>query len=217
MLFRSQSLKLALAGAALAAMTSWANAAVFYNYVGSNFDRFRDSAQIPGSFDATNRITGWFEVSGAFGPNLPGTNITADLIDFSFTDGRNTFTPANVITTNVAVSTDDSGNIDTWGVSAGTGAPLLLGDQQTFFNLLAFPGIASDRSTIRRCVSLEPSGSCNAASEFGEKRTDIITGTWTISQDAPLNLVPAPTALPLLASALGLLGFAGWRRRRSAV
>ena len=35
--------------------------------------------------------------------------------------------------------------------------------------------------------------------------------------DVSVNAVPLPTALPLFASGVALLGFLGWRRKRKAI
>ena len=41
-------------------------------------------------------------------------------------------------------------------------------------------------------------------------------GTLTVASTPPVATTPLPAALPLLVSALGGLGFAGWRRREAA-
>ncbi|WP_299478933.1 hypothetical protein [uncultured Roseibium sp.] len=41
-------------------------------------------------------------------------------------------------------------------------------------------------------------------------------GSFTITQGVNTTVVPLPAALPLLAGGLGLLGFMGWRRQKTA-
>lgn len=56
-----------------------------------------------------------------------------------------------------------------------------------------------------------------------DNNNDSLVGRGWVNGDGPFNdwlvkgpsaVVPVPAALPLLGSALGILGFAGWRRRR---
>lgn len=65
-------------------------------------------------------------------------------------------------------------------------------------------GTISTGSNFRALVNFQGSGATRTANGF---RVDLTS--------ASLNAVPAPAALPLLASAVGLLVFAGWRRRKA--
>jgi hypothetical protein len=77
--------------------------------------------------------------------------------------------------------------------------------------------IFTDDSIPTDLISLQSIGTFNFTLSIPGGPIHIYTfgGTFTsITATAPVAATPVPAALPLLATALGGLGFAGWRRRR---
>ena len=96
----------------LVAATSVANASTVYTYTGNNFLGIIDNPAPAGSYTTSMSVTCSFTLQDPLLANLPLTDITADLLGFSFNDGRNTITNLNV--TNIGtflIATGATGNI----------------------------------------------------------------------------------------------------------
>ena len=79
-------------GAALISLSSATIAATTYTYTGSNFTGFSSPA---GSYDPTDRVTGSFTLGTPLPPNLPLTDISAQVLNYSFSDNVQTRTNNN--------------------------------------------------------------------------------------------------------------------------
>lgn len=86
------------------------HAQVTYQYTGQTFA----FAEPP--YNTSDRITGSFELSEPLEPFMIGGDISADLVDFSFTDGQQTRTPGNSSICVFNVTTDGAGEIVGWGI-----------------------------------------------------------------------------------------------------
>jgi hypothetical protein len=75
-----------------------------------------------------------------------------------------------------------------------------------------FPASVLQDASIASCVT------CKAFMTFGIAGAagGLNFGSLTVASTPPVATTPIPAALPLLVSALGGLGFAGWRRREAA-
>jgi len=185
-------------------MAASANASFVYTYTGSHFNSFSPSS----SWNPAMNVTGSFELQDALGSNLAGALITP--AGFSFTDGINTITAADVagdpLLYNVEFSfhTDSSGDITTWSIyldygPAGTpfypGTLGNIGDElvriHTTGGLLA---TAWDIGTVFTCTAINPDSSCSTDMAYGEISDS--PGTWVVSS------VPVPAAAWLFGSGL---------------
>ena len=66
-----------------------ARASTVYTYTGNFFNEFVNQNPPSGTYDASMRVTGSFEVATPLAPNLSFQDIKADVLHFSFFDGRN--------------------------------------------------------------------------------------------------------------------------------
>src|SRR4051812_35731289 len=106
-----------------------ARADVIYTYSGLNFDTISDSSPPTGSYNTTMSVSGFFALANPLAPNFPVSDITANVLNFSFFDGRNTLTPLNVVFEDFRVATNSLG---LWSIDVATVADLrtlLLGQQ----------------------------------------------------------------------------------------
>lgn len=94
-----------------------ASAAAIYSYTGNPFSRFQDTEAIPGAYTTSNSVQGSFTVASELPANLNGVVVTPDVLGFSFTDGRQTFTDSTPLALEVIqVSTDAQGAIVAWQI-----------------------------------------------------------------------------------------------------
>src|SRR5690349_12924430 len=102
---------LLFAAACVLPIASAAN--VIYTYTGNPYTVIVDETPPAGHYDTTMRVSGMFETASAL---LPNTKNFSPL-NFSFSDGRNTFTDSNSNFTNIfLVSTDAAGQIFDWHI-----------------------------------------------------------------------------------------------------
>jgi hypothetical protein len=154
------------------------------------------------------RVSGTFELQDALGSNLAGSQITPT--SFSFTDGVNTITDANVAGDpqlyNVEFDfyTDTGGDITGWSIyldfgPAGTpfypGSLGNIGDNlvriHTTGGLFA---TAWDIGTVFTCTAINPDSSCATDMEYGD--ITFSPGSWTVTS------VPIPSAIWLFGTGL---------------
>lgn len=101
--------KVALLGALLLGAAN-VEAQVEYTYTGSPFT----TADPP--WAVGDEVSGSFTMGQVLPPFRPPSNISGQLIDFNFTDGVQTFTPANTTVCQFNISTDGAGNIKEWTI-----------------------------------------------------------------------------------------------------
>ena len=139
-------------------------------------------------------------------------DISADLSDFSFNDGRNTLTKANAQGT-FFVSADASGSITGWNIDIVSPSALRIGINDEIGILFIPPGnfnSVGDSVGILDCTQLGMGNSkCVASDGADEAGSGGLAGTWSAVAETPL-----PAALPLFATGLGAMGLLGWRRKR---
>jgi hypothetical protein len=171
-------------GLACSASITTANATTTYTYTGHPFDVFFPD------YTASDFVSGSFTLSSPLPSDQPATTLVTP-ISFSFTDGLQTVTQANVIAsfTTFDIGTDSSGNINLWDV--------------TVFNSNCPITSACEISTQRDMAGAEDQVNFNPGVGLG-----FTPGVWTTT--------PLPAALPLFATGLGALGLLGWRRKRKA-
>jgi hypothetical protein len=196
----------------LAAPTS--AAVVVYTYTGNNFNFFNNSGSgFTGvTYAAGDHISGSLTLASALAPNLTFAAVTA--IDFSFTDGHHTFTPAN---TNFAppynsafyFSTNAVGVISDWSLrlidpNVSASNPNL----SALYSDKTPPVFARDEAYQTRCSSV----SCNAADVLGSSGGTITNtpGTWTVET---VTAVPEPQEWAMLLAGLGIVSAMARRRR----
>jgi hypothetical protein len=220
-----------------------AQATAIYTFTGPNFypadthDFTSPCAIGPcANYTSAMRVTGSFTTYSPLPANLPtGTNISALVIEFNFSDGINTYSSddPNVWRDQIRASTDSTGNIKNTGsgdspVNLGiwlTGTtPHKAGDRVG--TIQASYSTAAGNNAPCTVVGTSPAGdspACTASasdgSSSGTMTMPIPPGTWTKTV-TPNPAVPTPTIsewnLILLATVLCLGAIWALRRRRQA-
>lgn len=94
-----------------------ASALATYSYTGNNYDQIRNSGAIGGSYNITQSVQGSFTLDQAIGANQNSVDVSADVLSFSFSDGRQTFDEGSPLSRAFfSVSTDATGEITSWRV-----------------------------------------------------------------------------------------------------
>ena len=203
---------LAAAGGAIlvAAFTAQAKASTVYTYTGKNYFSAGIIASVPpdGDYDSNMSVIGSFTLANPIPANSVST--VADVLNFSFFDGRNAITNLNAVNPIVSARTDSNGNIESWAIRLSTDTNLTTIGQQFFsIQTINFGSLIEDFGKVNECVS---AGCAFFATDQGSN--NFFPGTWSVSADA--SVVPLPASLPLFATGLGALGLIGWRRKKKA-
>jgi hypothetical protein len=199
---------LALAMVLALASHSTTKADTIYTYTGNNYTTIEDPTLPAGSYTTSMRLTGSFTLANSLPGGLTNETIknglTGIVLDYSFTDGRNTFTAANSgAGASFLVSTDATGAITDWTIQVNIGSVVPIGQQILFFQT----NLNGDIAQIVQCTQQEGSSCITISADTGATQT---AGTWHIASPSP---VPLPAPLFLLAAALGCVGVVGWLRR----
>jgi hypothetical protein len=164
----------------------------------------------------TFRLT--YDTSGADADPLPNSGLyTGSITRYEVSFGGQTYS-FPIVDARAHVSNDylgrDSVHFDYGANSPPYEFPLV----RVFFEDYSGTMI-SDDSLPTDLASLQPFGKFDILMrQIGYKVPDylFIGSITSIANFTPVAATPVPAALPLLATALGGLGFAGWRRRRHA-
>jgi hypothetical protein len=176
-----------------------ASASVVYNYVGNSFNIFDPVAGVPGAgsaYNSSDKVTVSVVLSTALNADFSG-QVTPTA--FSISDGRQTFTEADVgtnVTTFFYFITDMSASIIGWDSLFLVETTIVGNDGIDTINDVPFNQMNSDDATW-----LQVLGGGHIVND---------PGSWTPSVSA----TPLPGALPLFGSAMGL-GYLWIRRKRS--
>jgi hypothetical protein len=187
-------------------------ATTVFTYTGNNFTQIIDQPFPDSTYTTSMNISGSFTIANPLAPNL-STNVTGDLLSFSFSDGRSTITNLNADSqfTNFIVTTNGTGNIVGWGILLIAIDPV----QSRLLRIQTNSGV-DDLAVIDQCTSAAQGNCPDVASGFlGFDQASISNGGGT-SPSGQWSETPLPAALPLFATGLGALGLLGWRRKRKA-
>jgi hypothetical protein len=195
--------------------SSVARATTTYTYVGNNYSGIIDSPDQPGTYTSSMFISGFFTVASPLPANLAG-DITADVVHFSFFDGRNTITDSDItFMKSFSLATDGSGAISAWFIQLGkdTGGNNAGAVSATIITR-GGPGFSSGYEDFgQRLFCVLFLGVCNFVEDSGVNFAD--PGSW--SRNDEVATAPLPATLPLFATGLGALGLFGWRRKKGTV
>lgn len=200
----------AFAGLGLASTSEAAT--VTYTYIGNNFTNFTDNPSMPGAYDSSMRISGFVTLNAPLAANLVASTADADdvipsAVDFSFSDGRQTFDATDFGTIGAAAisfSTDAFGSITGWIVQFDRRATAsVIGDIAGGFG----SGSASFDAGILGICASQPT-----CVNFPSDGFSVATpGSWSVSNSDPAP-VPLPAGLPLLLTAITGVGVLARRR-----
>jgi len=189
-------------------------AAYIYTYVGNNFEFIFDDPATPGTYTTEMRVSGYFALENPLNASMPLTYISDQIVEFEFTEGRNTINAVNAISPRIiGVATDNNGNITGWDIRLSTEFPnpLIPGDQRWGIETTSnFLPIDADLVGVEECSVVAPGGeSCGDPFDsipFEDRASTALSpGTWTVSTQSS---VPLPAMIPAFAAALGMLF--GW-------
>ena len=196
-------------------------AAATYAFSGGNF------VTATGTYTNAMRVTGQFTVDAALAPNLPSTDITAQVTGYSFNDGVQTLMQTNSRPIVFTIGTDAAGNINTWGVTVwATPVTTMIGGQVAGIDASFDGTVTTDAGfTDAQCNSIGPGGDCNGADTavaMNGGRIFLLNpptpGNWTCS-DCAVGAVAVPTlsgyAQVTLVLLLVAIGFVAVRRARA--
>ena len=199
----------AVLGLAVAAPTK---ASVLYTYTGNPFNAFQDSEPPTGTYDTTMSVNGSFEVAAPL-VSLPSlTDIRAQILSYSFSDGRNTLDDGNSRLAAAFFTTDAAGTPLQWDFAVVTDIrpPVAIGDQ--------FPSIRTTNTTIIfdigqifECTAVSPTAFCEDFNlDRGSTVLNPVAGSWVVSG----RPIPEPSTTLLFGA--GLAGLGLMRRRKLA-
>jgi hypothetical protein len=182
-----------------------------YAYTGNNYNAITDNTLPSGTYTTSMSVSGTFTLANPLAANLALTDITADVLGFSFFDGRNTITNATAFADVFRVGTTSAGTIAEWEVVVQTAPATTIGEK-TFFIYTENSANRFDSGRIFECT-FAVAGTCTATlGDLGT--TSDHPGLWTRTD---LIDTPLPGAVPLFASGLVGLGLLGWRRKRKDI
>ena len=165
---------------------SAARADVVYSYTGNDF------TSVSGSYTTSDFVTVNFELAAPLGDNTGPISITP--ISFSISDGVQTVTNNTAVSSLFDITTDQSGNIQSWAI---------------------YVQVSSSLAEIKTC---EDPTICYPIVDQGDYYSN--DGQYNYGNAAPnlngwtITTTPNPEALPLFAAGLGALGLLGWRKKR---
>jgi len=190
------------------ASVSAAAASTVYTYTGQNYTNTTSFDPTPpsGSYTSAMHVSGTITLATLLAPNLPFQDISAQILDFSFFDGRTTITKATASQpVTLFAGTDPFGNITGWGVGLNMGNDILqtLGEQSYFIQT----STVHDQGEITECTAVGTLGCSFSQSDAAFN--DRSPGIWSNP-----DITPVPAALPLFAGGLGVIGLVVRKRRR---
>lgn len=187
-----------------------ATAATLYMYGGNSFTEIIDGSP-DGTYDTSMHVTGSFVLTHPLPANAESTDVTANVLTFSFSDGRNVISSQSSIDfSRFQFSTNASGAIDTWDILLSTA----LGLDVPQFQIGTGNIPAGDHSSIDFIVDgggivvcTQVIGSFCGGVDADVGRVRGHAGTWTTE-----TVVPLPPSIGMMG--LSLVGIALGRRRK---
>jgi MYXO-CTERM domain-containing protein len=183
-----------------------------YSYTGMNYTSLSDNGSVPGAYTTSMDVSGYFTLSTPLAANSSG-NIAGSILDWSFSDGRNTLTKAGQTSYPDAfyISTNAAGAIYAWIVNLQAVA------NNQFNASTTDPNMFSDGSSTGGFDDAYTTGTClsfNSSSGCANYNADIASvgqaGIWAVTTVA----VAEPASLPIMAAGMGGLALLARRRRR---
>jgi hypothetical protein len=175
--------------------SSIVSAQTTYSYSGQNFT-FADPP-----YTTSDRVTGSFQLSAPLPPNAAASDISAQLQDFSFSDGQATRTPANSVVCDFTVSTNSSGGIQSFDIWLRQSDTAAMGNQHSLE--------ARSSTDLAGFDSNQGATGCGGAALNPFASNNNLPGLWV---GGAVREVPA-LSLPALLLLVGALVLIGFRRR----
>jgi len=169
------------------------HAQVTYQYTGQTFDL----AEAP--YTTSDRITGSFELSEPLTPFMLGEDISAELVDYSFTDGQQTRTAANSSICAFGITTNGAGEIVGWVIVLREAPTPAAGNPQQTLDTTSQTDLVG--------TGVSDGNACGTLFSLTESASNTFSpGTWTSNvvttpvptqysfQGAPFSIVETPNA-----------------------
>lgn len=204
----------------LISYSSSAFAAVTYTYTGPNFNQFSSPA---GNYDGADRVTGSFTLNAPLAPNSPASDISGQVLSYSFSDNVQTLINSNSVpcaTNNFGfrVGTDASGNINQWGITLCTPVLAVNDPVNAIFTIHGVNSVVEDVGISSAQCDFIVNGVCTSIQMIPNHTHGLVlsSGTWAVQAVQPVQVTPVPTlsewGLIALALMLATQGYAYLRR-----
>ena len=146
--------------AVLGLTPSPAKALAIYSYIGNDFTSIVDGTLPTGSYTTSMSVSGSFTVAAPLLSLSLLTDISTQVLSFSFSDGRNTLVPASTDIATFKFITDSFGAPTSWQISLDRlfTSPSIVGQQTS--EISSFTGFG-DGGVIRECVELDSNDHCS--------------------------------------------------------
>jgi hypothetical protein len=124
-----------------------------YTYTGNPYAFFIDTDPPKGEFTTAMKVTGSFTLSAPLGAGLEHTDVTANVLSFSFSNGRDTISDSNADFKLFQFTTDVFGDFSGWHIQLQTAAFTAAGQQRAIIDISWNEGgTIADRGILMECL-----------------------------------------------------------------
>ena len=182
------------------------SSAINYSYTGENYTSIlEDNTPPTGSYTLGMSVSGNFDSDTVF-TLMPLTDISSNIVKYTFSDGRNTLTETNSSIDVFEIAVNGNGEIIEWNIEIEVPLvnPTTSGDQFIIINTVNAASLTTeDLGVISECTT----DACDVFDRINDvAQTFSNPGQWSSALTVPTVNVPIPFWMSVILS-LALLGF----------